>query len=119
MKTLPSTKARRTNEARRSWRVLLVLAVGASGACGDVPVLVFDDEAGAAMADGSLVDAGSDAVCPNQLPVGSSVCCGPIACNGNCTVAQCTACEMQCGIGTLCCAKTNNVACRPMGASCP
>jgi hypothetical protein len=99
--------------------VLLGLALGAATACGDVPVLTFDDEGGTDVNDGASADAGDDAECPNQVPSGASVCCGAVACNGNCTAAECLVCEMQCGTGTLCCAKTNNVACRPMGASCP
>jgi hypothetical protein len=72
-----------------------------------------------------LVDAGGgdestdDGGCPMHVPASASVCCGSVACNGNCTSAQCSVCEMQCGPATLCCAKTNNVACRPMGSPCP
>lgn len=118
-------------------RALWGLAACFVAACGDVPVLFFDGEGGSDGAEAGFTDspgdtgigdgsddAGSadgtdDASCPDQTPPGASVCCGAVACNGNCTAMQCGVCEMQCGVGTLCCAKTNNVACRPMGSSCP
>jgi hypothetical protein len=75
-------------------------------ACEAVPDLTFETG-----------DATTGATCPEAAPPGASVCCGDIACSGNCT-AECSACIARCDAGSLCCAKTNNVLCRPPGSAC-
>jgi hypothetical protein len=119
-------------------RGLVAVLALSGGACDDVPMLSFENDdggGGAPLPDASvaghdgggaptpddtgLAEASGDAACPDQVPGSASVCCGSVACNGNCTADQCSLCEMQCGTATLCCAKTNNVSCRPMDAPCP
>jgi hypothetical protein len=121
---------------------LMTPAIGAG--CAAVPVLTFatadaslDSDADAALdSDTDTVTLGDgggpgpadaqaeaampiDGECPDYIPPGASRCCGLVACTGDCTAAECTSCEMQCGFATLCCAKANNVACRSFGSPCP
>jgi hypothetical protein len=89
--------------------------------CASVPSLTFEVADG--QADDAPVDDGassSDAAasCPAAPPPGASVCCGSVACNGNCA-SQCPTCITECDAGLLCCAHANSVTCRPPGTSCP
>jgi hypothetical protein len=117
---------------KRALACALVFALGAP-ACADVPTLTFEgDDASSPDGDASgSSDAGTDAVddgsgddgaspesgCPDAVPPGASVCCGVVACNGNCG-AMCSVCASNCGPATLCCARANNVSCRAPGAPC-
>jgi hypothetical protein len=127
---------------KRALACALVFAAGGPGAlgCADVPTLTFEgDDASSPGGDASgSSDAGTDAVdagssddgagsvddgaspesgCPDAVPPGASICCGVVPCNGNCG-AMCSVCAATCGPQTLCCARTNNVACRAPGAPC-
>jgi hypothetical protein len=90
------------------------------GGCNSVPVLTFApedahvdaEEIGAADAP-FAVDGG----CPNSTPGDATVCCGSIACSGDCA-GRCPECESTCASGTFCCAKTNNILCRQVGMPC-
>ncbi len=103
--------------SRLSRALGLLVAVFAAG-CDDVPSLTFESNYaslsdGDSLADGPPLDAG----CPGQVPSGAAMCCGAVACNGNCD-AQCDACATTCGSAFVCCAHANNVVCRSPGAPC-
>lgn len=97
-------------------------------ACEDVPSLTFAEadaaseaaqdaaaDAGAPAASDADIDGGCPGSSPPQAPF---VCCGPVACEGQCT-GQCGACMEKCVVpGEVCCAKTNNVVCLSAGSIC-
>jgi len=68
-------------------------------------------------------DAGSsDATCPNGVPDGASICCGPVPCKGSASACQgeCTNCENDCAGQTCCLDKHGNYAgCAASPSSCP
>jgi hypothetical protein len=122
--------------------VSVAILVASSGGC-SVPDVTFfaDDGSSDASADdvlggdvtaldvaGDAMDAGGDASdagdaatgCnPAALPAGASMCCGPIACNGCSTQADCTACEMkQCPISQICCLRAQGASCKMTGMAC-
>ncbi len=91
-------------------------------ACADVPTLTFmqGDTALDAAPDGA--EAGSEAgpACgqPNDAAPAPYVCCGSVACEGQCT-DTCDLCASKCtDPGTFCCGKTNNVICLPLTSIC-
>ena len=105
---------------------LALLIAAPAIACEDVPSLTYaeagvemDVESKGADAVGAAADAAGDVGCPGpNPPPGASVCCGSVPCSGNCS-NRCSECEGACTApGTFCCAKTNNVICRPIGAVC-
>jgi hypothetical protein len=102
--------------------VLLGFASGiALGACDSVPELAFAD-AGAPSESSTASDgatgASGDSGCPSETPDGAAVCCGSVACAGDCA-GRCPACESSCPTpGTFCCAKSNNIMCRQVGMTC-
>jgi hypothetical protein len=111
-------------------RKLAVFLTGAlslpASACEGVPTLTFlqtdaASESSQDAADGGpqSTDADVDGGCPGSSPPPAPfVCCGPVACEGNCA-GQCDACMTKCTTpGDVCCAKTNNVVCSPPGTIC-
>ena len=116
-----------TRRSHRATLVAALLVVASATACEDVPSLTYATVDGGADAPpydggadgGEATDAAIEAGCPGpNPPLGASVCCGSVACSGNCA-NRCSDCETQCtSPGTFCCAKTNNVLCRPAGAVC-
>ncbi len=102
--------------------VLLSFAAGALlCACEAVPTLTFPDAATDAAqdaADGGIADAESTCTQPNDAAPAPYVCCGPIACEGQCS-GNCDLCASKCtDPETFCCAKTNNVICLPLTSVC-
>jgi hypothetical protein len=100
--------------------VLVVASSVALGACDSVPDLTFADAGRTVEASTSSDDASGaseDAGCPSETPDGA-VCCGSVACVGDCA-GRCPDCESSCGApGTFCCAKSNSVMCRQVGMTC-
>ncbi len=98
----------------RAW-IFLVLAGGCSLGCESVPALTFTT---APPADGG---AEADGDCTSGLPPDAAIaCCGSVPCSGECSAANCGACQAECDTpDTLCCAKLHNVVCRPVGSPCP
>ncbi len=106
-----------------------LVAFACACACEAVPTLTFeradamtDAAADATDADGApgpASDADVDGGCPGpDPPQAAFVCCGPVACEGQCA-GQCDACTTKCTApGDICCAKTNNVLCLPAGSIC-
>jgi hypothetical protein len=96
-------------------------------ACEEVPTLTFAQEDAALDGPPDAADAGSppasdadvDGGCPGSTPPSSPfICCGPVACEGQCT-GQCDACMTKCTTpGDVCCAKANNVVCLSAGSIC-
>jgi hypothetical protein len=101
---------------------LVVLgAVLLAGGCDRVPVLTFAPE-DAAVDAGEIgaadAELATDGGCPGLPPDDASVCCGSVACSGNCA-GRCPECESTCASpGTFCCAKMNNILCRQVGMTC-
>ena len=105
---------------------ILSLAMGPLAcACEDVPTLTFptadaapdaDPDAGdAASGDAGLVGSCSQ---PDDAAPAPYVCCGSIACEGQCS-GHCDLCASKCtDPETFCCAKTNNVICLPVTSVC-
>jgi hypothetical protein len=117
-----------TLDLRLAKLVAALVSITTATACEGVPYLTYSEAGGVSDAvDGDVAkDGGNDAVdaaieagCPGtNPPPGASVCCGSVPCNGNCA-DHCPDCESQCtSPGTFCCAKTNNVLCRPTGSVC-
>jgi hypothetical protein len=106
---------------------LWALRAMASAGCEAVPTLTFaqDDAAAGATpdaADGGAppgIDADVESGCPgSDPPAAPFVCCGSVACEGQCT-GQCGACADKCTTpGEFCCAKNNNVLCLSPGSIC-
>jgi hypothetical protein len=96
------------------------------GGCDAVPTLTFPD---GAVTDGgqpdavspdrtdATADASTPTGCPDTPPDGASVCCGLIACTGDCE-AHCLECEGKCtSANPVCCVK-NGVNCHMPGFMC-
>ena len=99
-------------------RLLLLFAMEFAGGCDRVPLLTF------AVEDGDVGDVGAadapfslDAGCPSATPGDATVCCGSVACSGECA-GRCPECESTCASGSYCCAKMNNILCRQVGMPC-
>jgi hypothetical protein len=91
-------------------------------ACEDVPTLTFPDAAPDAAQDAGEggSDAGPESTCsqPNDAAPAPYVCCGAVACEGQCS-GNCDLCTRKCtDPETFCCAKTNNVICLPLTSVC-
>lgn len=111
-------------------RIALALSGALSAgvcACEDVPTLTFaqadatpEAALDAADTDAPAIDASVEAGCSAPgSPQNPFICCGPVACEGQCA-GQCDMCMKKCASpGDFCCAKLNNVICRPAGAACP
>jgi hypothetical protein len=101
--------------------ILALTTSVALGACDAVPELTFAD--GGATSESSTASddatgASGDSGCPSETPDGAAVCCGSVACVGDCA-GRCPECESSCGTpGTFCCAKSNNIMCRQVGMTC-
>jgi hypothetical protein len=65
-------------------------------------------------------DAGGDTAtgCPSSPPSDASVCCGAVACVGDCLDA-CAACIAKCTADEQCCSRNQSVTCHAPGSSCP
>lgn len=105
--------------------------------CSSIPSVVFVDESDASSPDAassSAPDGGKDGAvtplldaatsadaatgCPTRPPPYAQVCCGSVPCSGACDEG-CPTCQASCGAAEACCAKRNNVVCRPReGFSC-
>jgi hypothetical protein len=89
-------------------------------ACADVPTITFQHSDAAAGGDAQSGDA-SQGSCtqPNDAAPNPYICCGSLACEGNCS-GNCDTCVNKCGAdpGVFCCAKTNNVVCLPLTSFC-
>jgi hypothetical protein len=101
--------------SRAVWCLVLLGAVPLAGGCDRIPALTF------AVDDGGVGDVGAelpiDGGCPGSTPGDAAVCCGSIACSGDCA-GRCPECESTCASGTFCCAKMNNIMCRQVGMPC-
>jgi hypothetical protein len=91
-------------------------------ACADVPNLTFAQ--GDAALDAALdaaeaaPETGPACVQPDDAAPAPYVCCGSIACEGQCA-NNCDLCASKCtDPETFCCAKTNNVICLPLTSVC-
>jgi hypothetical protein len=112
----------------------LFLGIG----CSSVPDVIFVDDApdgSVTLPDGAVVpaDAGGDAAkadtgtkpdastpdsstasnCPQKVPSGYDACCGTVPCAGDDCRSKCSECQRECDGDEGCCAKRNNVVCRP------
>jgi hypothetical protein len=110
----------------RTWSMAWAVALLA---CDPVPTLTFAPADAAAddthdtdgPSDSDAVDGGSaappEAGCPDRPPSGTSVCCGPVPCTGDCD-AGCAACVAKCpSVASVCCAG-NGVTCHALGFLC-
>ncbi|MGH7295837.1 MAG: hypothetical protein ACRELB_12920 [Polyangiaceae bacterium] len=96
----------------------------ACSACSVPNVTFYDDDASAdgsrdAENDDGISDAGDAApTCPASTPPEVTVCCGPIACVGDCPDA-CSECTAKCTATQQCCARGPSISCHTVGATCP
>jgi hypothetical protein len=91
------------------------------GACARVPVVTFapeDADVDAGGIGGADAQSAGDGGCPASTPDDATVCCGSVACSGDCA-GRCPECESTCpSPGMFCCAKNNNLLCRQVGMPC-
>jgi hypothetical protein len=88
--------------------------VGAEGA--------KDSSDSGAPADATNSDGSDSATCPQGIPDGASICCGPVPCKGaeaSCQ-SECTNCENDCPGQTCCLDKHGNYqGCAASPSACP
>jgi hypothetical protein len=102
------------------------------GGCGVPEVTLVGDDASEAQAevgpdgpqeagdDGSLdgPESSTDGGCVADSPPSGYICCGSLACGGQCTSATCSDCTTRCEAGQDCCLRGSNMTCHVAGSGC-
>ncbi len=93
--------------------------------CAAVPSLTFETDEGGTADAGDAARASDapaspgDAGCPDLVPPGAVVCCGPIPCFGSfCNATNCAACAACAPTETCCPRNANSAQCLRAGTVC-